>query len=331
MRKVRTFIIISLIFCASIAAADEYIIQEGDTLWGISESHYNDTFLWPKLWKFNPHIENPDLIYPGTKISIPTKEELLGQAVTVPVVETEQPPVITPQVPVVEPTVEIPVEKPKPPKKFLIGKNVYNSLGWISAEKPGIGQIIASPTERNIFGSNDIVYLKADKDLISGDKFLTVRTIKKVKHPKTGKSMGYQIRVTGIVEVIGKDSGTPKSKVEYAFEDINIGDRIIALRETDPPLAPDVPRTPDIHGYIVESYMNDSITSAYKLIYLDKGLVDGLEAGDIFSLFSEEPVMHTMHTIGTMQIVSLQPATSTAIVLDSTKEITVGDMWGKKE
>lgn len=329
MRKTILFIIISLIFCSGFAAAsDEYIIQKGDTLWGISDKHYNDTFLWPKLWKFNPHIENPDLIYPGTKIIIPTKEELLGQAAPVPVVEKEGPLVIAPPAPVVEPVVETPVAKPEPPKKFLVEKNFYTSIGWISAEIPGIGQIISSPTERNIFGNNDIVYLKADREVVSGDRFLTVRAIKKVKHPKTRKSMGYQIRVTGIVEIIGKDSGTPKSKVRHAFEDINIGDRIIPYNETDPPFAPDVPRTPDINGYIVESYMNDSITSAYRFIYLDKGQVDGLEAGDIFSLFSEEPVLHT---VGTIQIVSLQPATSAAIILDSAKEITIGDMWGKKE
>jgi hypothetical protein len=329
MRKAIIFTIMSLMFCAGFAvASDEYIIQKGDTLWGISDKHYNDTFLWPKLWKFNPEIENPDLIYPGTKIRIPTKEELMGQSSAEPVVDKEQPPVTEPPIHVVEHAVEIPVEKPKPPKKFLVEKSLYNSIGWISAEVPGIGQITASPSERRIFGNNDIVYLKADKEVISGDKFLTVRTIKKVKHPKTGKSMGYQIRVTGIVEVIGKDSGTPKSKVKYAFEDINIGDRIIPYNETDPPFAPDVPRTPKIYGYIVESYMNDSITSAYKLIYLDKGQVDGLEAGDIFSLFSEKPVMHT---VGTIQIVSLQPATSTALILDSSKEITIGDMWGEKE
>lgn len=328
MKKAIIFTILSLIFCAGLAVAGEYIIQKGDTLWGISEKHYNDTFLWPKLWKFNPEIENPDLIYPGTKIRIPTKEELLGQAVAVPIVEKEQPLVIEPPIPVVEPVVEIPVAKPEPPKKFLVEKILYNSIGWISAELPGIGQITSSPSERRIFGNNDIVYLNAAKEVISGDKFLTVRTIKKVKHPKTGKSMGYQIRVTGMVEVFGKDSGTPKSKVKHAFEDINIGDRIIPYNETDPPFAPDVPRTPDINGYIVESYMNDSITSAYRLIYLDKGQVDGLEAGDIFSLFSEKPIVHT---VGTIQIVSLQPATSAAIILDSSKEITVGDRWGKKE
>lgn len=326
MKKTIIFTILSLIFCAGLAVAGEYIIQKGDTLWGISEKHYNDTFLWPKLWKFNPHIENPDLIFPGTKIRIPSKEELLGQALPTPVVE--EPPVVEQPAPVAAPVVEIPVAKPEPPKKLLVEKNFYNSIGWISAEDLGVGKIFNSPSERRIFGNNDIVYLKTDKEVADGERFLTIRTIKKVKHPKTGKSMGYQIRVTGMVEVFGKDSGTPKSKVKHAFEDINIGDRIIPYNETDPPFAPDVPRTPDINGYIVESYMNNSITSAYRLIYLDKGQVDGLEAGDIFSLFSEKPVVHT---VGTIQIVSLQPATSAAIILDSSKEITIGDTWGKKE
>ena len=48
-----------------------YIIVKGDTLWDISNSFLKDPFLWPLIWKVNPYIANPDLIYPGQKIRIP--------------------------------------------------------------------------------------------------------------------------------------------------------------------------------------------------------------------------------------------------------------------
>jgi len=50
----------------------KYTIKQGDTLWDISNAFYKDPFLWPLLWKANPYITNPDLIYPGNKLAIPS-------------------------------------------------------------------------------------------------------------------------------------------------------------------------------------------------------------------------------------------------------------------
>src|SRR6266498_4401940 len=62
----------------------EYIVQKGDTLWSISGRELNNSFLWPKIWKENPEIKNPDSIYPGQRIRIPIylirKEVVIPQA-----------------------------------------------------------------------------------------------------------------------------------------------------------------------------------------------------------------------------------------------------------
>jgi LysM repeat protein len=60
---------------APAAAAEQpgtYTIREGDTLWDISNAHYRDPFLWPLIWKSNTFIDNPDLIYPGKTLVIPS-------------------------------------------------------------------------------------------------------------------------------------------------------------------------------------------------------------------------------------------------------------------
>ena len=41
------------------ADKNEYTVQEGDTLWDISNAFLNDSFLWPKIWKNNQFITNP--------------------------------------------------------------------------------------------------------------------------------------------------------------------------------------------------------------------------------------------------------------------------------
>jgi nucleoid-associated protein YgaU len=47
-----------------------YRIKYGDTLWDISATYYRNPWLYPKLAKANS-IKNPDLIFAGTRITIP--------------------------------------------------------------------------------------------------------------------------------------------------------------------------------------------------------------------------------------------------------------------
>ncbi len=52
-----------------------YTIRPGDTLWDIAKWALHDPFLWPEMLKYN-FIQNPDLIYPGVKLTIPSPEVL---------------------------------------------------------------------------------------------------------------------------------------------------------------------------------------------------------------------------------------------------------------
>lgn len=326
-----TFIITSLALvkttfsdgtAAQNTASEEYTIKKGDTLWDISRSKLQDHFLWPKLWNANPQIKNPDAIYPGQKIRIPSREELMRVPVPEAVIE-EAPVEAKPEI-IIE---EKPVEKLK---QYIVSKEVLISSGWISSDCPCIGKIFAAPTSQTIYGINDLVYLKTDKIASAGDKFFAIRNIKKVKHPRTGKLLGYQIRVTGILEVVGmdgKDKNVPKAKVLTSFEDLENGDGLMPYREIEAPVVPDEVRTPDIRGYIVESYMNTQMVGQKDIVYLDKGDNDGLKIGDVFSVFSETPVERT---IGELQVISLQQKTSVAVIVKNDEAITVGDIWGKK-
>ncbi|WP_428803829.1 LysM peptidoglycan-binding domain-containing protein [Vibrio kyushuensis] len=51
-------------------APKTYTVVKGDTLWDISELYLDSPWLWPKLWKNNPYIDNPDLIYPGDRLTL---------------------------------------------------------------------------------------------------------------------------------------------------------------------------------------------------------------------------------------------------------------------
>lgn len=47
-----------------------YQVKAGDTLWDIAGLYLQHPWLWPRLWKLNPQVNNPHLIYPGDELHL---------------------------------------------------------------------------------------------------------------------------------------------------------------------------------------------------------------------------------------------------------------------
>lgn len=305
----------------------DYTVKKGDTLWNISSKEVSDPFLWPKIWKENPQIKNPDLIYPGQTIRIPEKLMPTVSSPPLPPLREER----------VLPLPRAAEVKPQPTarkeetgkrietveKEYLVDGNTLMSSGYIAEVIESSGEVMGSPSQRTALGKDDFVYIRTARPVKAGDKFYVIRSLGEVSHPETNIKMGYLIDVLGIAEVVGMESGEVKAKIVASFDAILTGDLLTDFYVVEPPFLVDTPRMPDVGGFIVATKKMRILNGMLNVVYIDKGRGDGLEVGDVLGTLSRD-----QYTIpnGSLQVISMRDKTATAIIRKSHKEVLVEDI-----
>jgi hypothetical protein len=308
----------------------EYTVHGGDTLWGISGRELNDKFLWPKIWKENQGIANPDKIYPGQIVRIPLyllQKEKHDETAA---------PAIAPKDAAIKPE-EIqqskvqPVDegrKSEPERRPLIGRNLLMASGYIADTITGVGKIDGSPEERHMFGNNDIIYVKTDIPVKVGDRFYIIRPGERVIHPTSGKQLGYIVEIRGIAEITTFEYGEIKARILQMFDDIVPGDILDTYYELTPPLTTGVFRKPDISGTVVASRSLRFLNGDHDVVYIDRGQKDGIEIGDIL-----QTLIIGKHTVpnSQIQIINYRDTTATAIIRSFNQTVAKGNTFVKAE
>ncbi|MDO8746515.1 MAG: hypothetical protein Q7J70_02495, partial [Thermodesulfovibrionales bacterium] len=295
----------------------------------ISSKEIKEPFLWPKIWKENPDIKNPDRISPSQMIKIPLRliqkeqaEEAATEKASAVTETTRAEPKREEQLKPAEKIIE-PVKK-----NYLADENLILSSGYItdyiSKEIKSVGKVTGSPSGKTLFGDDDFIDIKANANANIGKKFYIIRPIGMIRHPQTDKKIGHSVAVVGIAEVIGMENGLTKAKITKAYGDIRVGDLIDTFREVEPIIETDAPRKPGISGFVIAAHQLRIITGTMDIVFIDKGSNDSLKLGDILKTTSVDK-FNNSRTVGAIQIISLKNSTAAAIVKKSESAIRIGD------
>ena len=329
-KKLILSLIVVLLSIVSLALAQEqemkdYKVQQGDTLWDISNKELNDSFLWPKVWKENPEIANPDRIMPGQTIKIPLylihKNVQKEEPVAEPIVEVEP-----------RKAAPVPMAESAPARIIpLVEANLYVSSGYIADTVNDLGMIVGSPSKKNIFGTSNYIYVNTKEPAKVGDKYSIVRK-KKIIHPVTKSVVGDMVQMLGVAEVEIIKQGEVVARILKSYEEAILGDLLIAYADMPPPVVSKPYRKPNIEAYVVAARNMTINNGMFDIVYLDKGKNAGLAVGDLLRAISIEKQLEGFTMVehkyprGAVQVLKVYDRTSVAIIRQSVDSIEPGHL-----
>lgn len=258
------------------AHPERHVVVKGDTLWDISAKFLKNPWQWPQLWQLNhTHIKDPHWIYPGDVIVLDTSSgqpvlRLVREAVTLaPGVIAS--PLTANSIPAIQPNIINP---------FLTRPMLINADELKSAPR-----IVGAQEEREILSPGTHIYVQG---LPAGNRqqWAIYREGEAVRDPEKGDILGIEAHYLG--EAVLLRNGAPATlNITYAKEEIAVKDKLVAVQDSfNQSYLPHAP-TQKVQGQIASISAGIHETGAGRVVILNRGEADGLEAGHVLSVLRQ--------------------------------------------
>jgi len=335
-----------------------HVVAKGDTLWAISNAYLETPWVWPSVWKDNDDIANPHLIHPGEHIWISSTEmRKVTPAEAAEMIEAEDA-LADSETRDVEPAAigddEVAFEEEALPAAIgdedpmpvapapavalaqtlrIPGVDVWS---YVSEEAlQGATSIVSSPSERTLLSQTDkIVIGLGDGETKVGDQFDIFVNADPVRDPKTGRTLGYYVDVAGWAQVTSIEGEAAVAEIRVATSEISRGYRLVPREPMPEEFATKTAPT-DLEGRIVYAPKNRSQMANLDYVFIDRGSVHGLELGSKLVAYESGDVARDRargvdvrtpdHRVADLVIVSVQPTSAAAFVIEAHRELHIGD------
>ena len=307
-------------------APESYTVQPGDTLWGLSQRFLNNPWYWPKIWSYNPQLDNPNWIRPGTVVRFYPGEE--------PVVETRP-----------EEPEDTEFEDVGEGGGFEHGKGLKERLSDLAGRGAGgrrreffipadkvddQGEVLNSPEDSRMLTVPDRTYVKL-KSGGPGDTLQIFRKEREVRHPVTGANLGQMVVEVGELRVDQTGKEQSLGTITAAWDAVERGQYVNKL-----PVRIDrvntVPNSKNVKGYIVDAAPQTlSFVAEGYLVVVDKGSADGVEVGNTFTIvragdpYTRQYSGLTDEDIGDLVILEAFKNSSSGLLRAASREVVPGD------
>ncbi len=206
-----------------------------------------------------------------------------------------------------------------------------------STPQDGVVNVITGDNQtvgnRMRLGQNDVFYLKLKNpnEAAVGDLYTVFKRKHKVFHPGTGQYMGYVVNRHAIVQVVDVDKELTTVRAIRAYGPVAPGDPVVKFSLPTEGDLTAAPVSGDLMGMVIEiqSDMGMTLVAQRNIVYLDRGMEDGLRAGERVELVRTGGGLPS-RAVGEVKILSTEARTATALITKSTSRILKGDRFRTK-
>ena len=315
---------------------DYHVVDKGDTLWDLSGRYYGDSYEWPRVWSYNPHITNPHWIYPGDIVYLRPATDGDGQQVA----DGGQ--------------------QGGDGDDEILSRGMYLPVaGFIVEERPEyVGRIAASPKEANMLAEGDIAwvgfgedgYTDKEKDEIKEDDRETLKEVEPKEGQKyaivreageitddEGNSLGTKYLVLGALQLNKvNEEYLDEARVTQSWREIVRGDLLIPYERQLKAVKPTKADEDEPGARIVDTMQPGTVYAEHHYVFVNKGAADGVRPGNRMFIYQRDEGLHRDYMgevseeipwqrVGQVMVIDVTEKFSTAIITDSRREIEVGD------
>ncbi len=319
--------VLMLLLGASFSGAGRiHYIRYGDTLWDLSIRYYSTPFLWEDILNANPSLEGVEYLRPGNELLIP---DVSGISVSSN-----------------DPAVSGVYTTAGTSSGPLLSRLLLETAGMITSDPPDpVCYIIETNPEDEgmVFEPSaypgDLVVIDIGQNQgVEPDRVYRIFNVgEQVRHPQTGILLGNVIRVAGVCRVTDTTPESSLALIEHGYMPVNTGDYLVPYTSSAPVPVSGSEVISSLEAYVL-AFQNPHIEKAYSydVVYLDKGSNDGLQPGDIFTLYkyghsvttpSGEAVDTPDIPVSELIILETLQNTSSALIfsISSSELVQVGD------
>lgn len=197
-----------------------------------------------------------------------------------------------------------------------------------------LGKIESAIDENTIFTLGNTIFVRFDKnvDVVVGDKFSTYVASGEVSHPNSDRK-GYRYSISGQIQTIRKQGPLWECKVLETTETVHRTDRITIYTPKIDRIVPTFNKRV-VEAAIIGSYNKlQRMVSFGDVVYLDRGRADGLEMGNVLSVYGfkdratgKDIIEDPTYINGELTVITLTDNFATALVTRSIRDFLVGDI-----
>ncbi|OED37462.1 hypothetical protein AB833_23725 [Chromatiales bacterium (ex Bugula neritina AB1)] len=273
-----------------------YTVVSGDTLWDISERFLSRPWLWPEIWHINPQIDNPHLIFPGDEISLTyvdgrprlqlVRASSKGNAgnaemATTDLIRTAASTQSNGATSATRTATNVPISNfpIDSIRQFLVEPQVVSKSELKSAP-----YVVGTEDDRLIASAGNHVYVRGQTD---NSRYSVYRAGEPLVDPDTREVLGHEAIHVSKVSLI--KSGDPsKMVITSNNRETLVGDRLMSISQSLPLSFQPRMANPGVKGKIINLVNAVSRSGQNQVVVLNLGSSDGVQAGDVMSIISDD-------------------------------------------